>query len=381
MNENNLGIPSSASSPEGSGSSWVVGESASSDAVREASSEVGQSTVGPPTDFQASAQERIPAPNAAFVSRVAAVDPNQAASLTSAIDLLRESVQELISKDRRTTAAAVSLQMRKSTGNTFSPTIIGFDGFRKFLYFAEKVGAVTLTPAVAGGDVEVFPATVASPSSTAEPDHETQFVRRDFWQAFIDWSPKWCRVFDVKTNQIIRRPTLSDEKQDADSRLWAVDPDRYRRIIPLTEDDQIAWMRDFVDQLRERPESYTLEKALQGDRPIASFVETINQMPGLQRAWRQTLSRRVTSRITDWLREEQLDIDIYQLPFKPKSRTSGADAVSPREPKNILRSGITSVHQGAPSEELRRQVLEAVARMPLTELLRLPIPAEYLLRQ
>ena len=34
-----------------------------------------------------------------------------------------------------------------------------------------------------------------------------------------------------------------------------------------------------------------------------------------------------------------------------------------------------------PSDELRKQVLEAVARMPLSELLRLAIPVEYLLRQ
>jgi hypothetical protein len=78
------------------------------------------------------------------------------------------------------------------------------------------------------------------------------------------------------------------------------------------------------------------------------------------------------------MRQEQLTVDVYHTP----STLSGEPARHVRTTDswaNLSAKYPTLVQHADSADELRRQVLDAVARMPLNELLRLPIPAEYLL--
>src|SRR5258708_8371738 len=156
---------SPAARQEDSQDSGAAEDAASSEAVKEASSEVGRSSAGPPTGIEVSSTESSHDLDTGPVLPEGATTPDQASSLAQTLDLLRASVRELISRDRRTTAAAVSLEMRRRTGNAFSPASSGFNTFRQFLYFAEQVGAVALVPPTAGGDVQILPATPATQSS------------------------------------------------------------------------------------------------------------------------------------------------------------------------------------------------------------------------
>ena len=354
-------------------------DTATSDVDKEAWSGVGQPTADPPTDSAVADESSAPhgdvSPSTEPTQSVSMPSPDDAYALAETLDLLRTSVRELIARDRRTTAAAVSLEMRKRSNNTFSLANAGFTKFRDLLYFAEQVGAVTLQPPSPGGDVEVFPASAATDSSATVSPQQPRTVRRDLWQAFVDWSPKWQRAFDTQTNKVITILANSGEGgESTGSILWKKDPVRYRRVVPLTLDDQLQWIRAFVGQLEPGEERELLSATLDHQRPIAAFVAAINDLPEYQKAWRQTLSRNVTARITEWVLEQQLTIDIYHQPAQ-KRPTSAA------LPEMTSRPRQTPGYQGNPSDELRRQVLEAVARMPLSELLRLPIPVEYLLRQ
>ncbi len=314
-------------------------------------------------------------------------DDDHARSLAEALDLLRGSVHHLITKKRRTTAAAVSLEMRRRSGNTFTPAAAGFAAFREFLRFAEGVGAVTLLPPVPGGDIEVLSPTAEGTvyEPTTPPMVALRPIRRDLWQAFVDWSPQLQRAFDVRTSRVVTLPADRNGGSGVDAseerRAWQEDPDRFRRIVPLSREDQLQWMRVFVSQLPAGAERDQLDAALDDDYPLTAFVRAIRVLPDVQRSWRRTFTEQVTSAITRWMRQEQLTVDIYHMP----SAQSGEPA---RHVSTVGAATASSAQQSIPvrykadsSDELRRQVLEAVARMSLSELLRLPIPAEYLLRQ
>ena len=103
-------------------------------------------------------------------------------------------------------------------------------------------------------------------------------------------------------------------------RLWEKDPIRYRQIVPLTQDDQIDWIRDFVGQLEPGREREVLSATLGADDPIAAFVEAISDLPEYRKAWRQTFSKHVTTRITNGVLEQHLTIfsisNLHRTPIR-----------------------------------------------------------------
>ena len=318
--------PSSVSpQPDAPQDPGATEDAATPSLAKEAWSAVGRLTADPPADIADVDASSAPRGHVDQSKPEGMPDPDHARSLAETLDLLRVSVRELIARDRRTTAAAVSLEMRNRTHNSFSPANAGFSKFRDFLHFAEQVGAVTLLQPRQGGDVEVFPVSAATDSSATVSPQQARAVRRDLWQAFVDWSPKWRRVFDTQTDRIIK-VLASPEEGDAEStgpRLWEKDPIRYRQIVPLTQDDQIDWIRDFVGQLEPGREREVLSATLGDSHPIAAFVEAITDLPEYRKAWRQTFSRHVTTRITEWVLEQHLTIDIYQ---QPASHSNSANA-------------------------------------------------------
>jgi hypothetical protein len=276
--------------------------------------------------------------------------------------------------------------MRHRSGNNFTPAAVGFRRFRDFLQFAESLGVVALLqPARPNGDIEVIPATGGREAldSVAAHTRVPPRIRRDLWQAFVDWSSRWVRAFDTETDRVVTLPadaTADDELATAPRKGWQDDTIRYRSIRPLSREDQLRWMKAFVDGLQSGDDKDRLHAALREDRPAAAFVEAIRANADLERAWHRKFTERVTAAITEWMLEQDLTVDIY----RSSSRLSTSAASSRPEPttltKAVRRAGLDSAGEDH-AEALRQQVLDAVGRMPLTDLLRLPIPAEYLLRR
>lgn len=352
-----------------------LSDTAGSPTDSNASSWAGRHPVGPPSDRDSSSSV-IPGP-------VSPPTEDSALALAESLDLLRDSVRDLLASKRRTTAAAVSLEMRRRD-HAFTPESVGFDKFRDFLRFAQGVGAVTLLPPIPGGDMEVLSAGARVPPGEAVTYTTTppRPIRRDLWQAFVDWSPRWHRALDVSTGRI---ETLPAEPENNDARsserqlAWENNPHRFRQIVPLTRDDQLQWMHAFVGQLPAGPEKDELEAALRAERPVTSFVEASRSHPEIDRSWRYNLTEQVTAAITRWMQKEQITTDIFHMPTRKDVR--GQQEFSPSTTADDVPVSQAITRRAGSSDELRQQVLEAVARMSLSELLRLPIPAEYLLRR
>lgn len=332
-------------------------------AVAQAESRMGPHTADPSGTESTSSQ--LPIDPAGRSHTEGPVGGDNSGELAKALDLLRDSVSDLIARKRRTTAAAVSLEMRRRSGKTFTPEAIGFEGFRQFLRFAESVGVVVVLPPVPGGDLEVLAS--ASGSSLAEastPRIPPRPIRRDLWQAFVDWSPQWQRALDVTTGRVVTLGS-NESAEGSDTGQAQHAPDRLRRIIPLSTQDQLSWMKEFAGQLPAGAEKDQLNAALATDRPIAEFTETAKSLGDTHRAWRYYFTNQVTAAITRWMSQEGITVDLYKMPGASREAVheSRVLAGGPSE-LGLQKSAIPQKFDS--SDDLRRQVLEAVARMPLS---------------
>jgi len=135
---------------------------------------------------------------------------------------------------------------------------------------------------------------------------------------------------------------------------------------------------------------------LEMDRPFVAFASYVRRHRDLHAAWKAQLQQHVVSVITQWLELNNLAVDIYQVTRDAAKAGNAifhqaASAGRSGSPRTVaverhgqfsggkFRSALGQ--EAAEAEEtLRHRILAAVACMPLSELLRLPIPAEYLLR-
>ena len=178
-------------------------------------------------------------------------------------------------------------------------------------------------------------------------------------------------------------PTDANSNDDSTSQsrqAWHEDPARFHRIVPLSRGDQLKWMRDFVSRLPAGAERDQLTGALADEPPLSAFTGAIRALPALQRAWRRNLTDQVTAAITRWILRENITVDIYRMPPTRRDETSdriSADRVEAEDrARSRRRYRMRPIHQ-----------MTCVSRCSkpwptfLSELLRLPIPAEYLLRR
>ena len=359
----------------------TTSDTAGAAAVTDASPGLGRSSVGPAQD-----EATLNLPER---SGNDAAHDGHTRSLAEALDLLRASVDYLASKKRRTTAAAISLEMRRRSGNAFTPGAVGFGAFREFLRFAEGVGAVTLLPPVPGGDMEVLSAPIDGSDDTQKtplPATATpKPIRRDLWQAFVDWSPQWQRAFDAQTGRVVTIPVdrnaTGGTNASEEAAAWREDRDRFRRIVPLSPSDQLRWMQAFVSELPSGQERQQLSQALEEEHPLAAFARCIRMFPDAERSWRVKFTEEVTSAVTRWMRQERLTTDMYHMPSSPDAEPRRPTMTTgPKTESSAWAIAMVGYNAESP-DDLRQQVLKAVSRMSLSELLRLPIPAEYLLLQ
>jgi hypothetical protein len=103
----------------------VTSGTASTPTAANASSGPGRQPVGPD---QGEATLSHPSNRSNDLKGASRPDSDDTRSLAEALDLLRASVDHLVATKRRTTAAAVSLDMRRRSSNTFTPAAIGFTG-------------------------------------------------------------------------------------------------------------------------------------------------------------------------------------------------------------------------------------------------------------
>jgi hypothetical protein len=139
-------------------------------------------------------------------------------------------------------------------------------------------------------------------------------------------------------------------------------------------------MRSFTNELPAGSQRDELLAALEVEHPLTAFVEKLRTMSEVQRQWRRSFTGEVTGAITRWMSREQLSIDLFHMPTTQGPEPAPDLATARASSGSDHQSSADSRETGS-SDQLRQQILQAVARMSLSELLRLPIPAEYLLKE
>lgn len=262
-------------------------------------------------------------------------------------DLLLQAIRTLLARNSRPFAAGVYGLMRQIEP-TFTFDSVGFPSFRAYLSDAANRGVVTFSPAPRGSDVVVAEASGSGASQRPALITATT-LRKDLWDAFVDWSNESNYVFRPMTNEVV---ALMPGQSGGDGAV---------RIPSASRDDQLVWMRELADSETSAPVKDELDAALREDQPTRAFARVLRERTSVGRAWKRHLRRRILSRASQWAEENGLPESVLQ-PAKVQEPSSRREAT-------------TNEDQAA-----RDRILAILADLPLSELLKLRIPLEYALR-
>jgi hypothetical protein len=285
-----------------------------------------------------------------------------------AVDAALRATQSFLDQGRVPTAAAVKSRLRSE--HDFNERDYGFGSFREFLLAAASLSdlSVAIPEPHSGLDATVtISETGELPPSTIQT---SRHLRHDIWTAFVDWREGYIRVFDRMNGRAFTypvRPAFGESASITDVRKrLGHHPEEFVKIMGVPFAEQFQWIKDFVNSVPHGPERQVLAAALEEDRPVACFSAALRQMPDLRGEWIERRTANVEVVVRRWMRDNALDFELYgHLP-----RQVSAPTQLPERVEKVDRET---------TERVREQVLEAVRRMPLHELLRLSIPVEYLL--
>lgn len=282
-----------------------------------------------------------------------------------AFEALRHVAEEFAARGRKCVAASAKPAFVARVG--FDESAIGYPTFRAMLADAERGGWVTLSY-VPSGDVRISPPTdapAAGPTTrTMKPAAQMPPVgrqrplplgtkiRHDFWNAVIKDTETW--LFDQAADAVV---TGASEQREG--------------MVPLPTADvsvQNAWIQEFLETLDEPRRSAVGAAVLQVDEPRAKHEVLVSQPAPVRNAWYAWRTRMVLSRLEKWKEEHGLNnVELFFV--SPVSR-----------PPRSARTGRAGGTAPATSDrQLRDRVHRAIEHMPTSELLRLPIPIEFLL--
>ena len=285
-----------------------------------------------------------------------------------ALQLLERSVRALRSAGALTYAAGVKARMKQLAEDEypegFSEESLGLPNFRSFLNLALARGIVRLVTTPSGDDFEVF--------LRDEPSRPVaRRLRHDLWNAFIHWPDGNARAYDRILNQVVTCPHEELE------RLRTSEPTRFVEIPENPRSATRDLMLAFLEQVPAGTPKSRLEEALLDESdPEKKFVDALRGESRLLARWRADQTDHYSRVVEEWAKTHEVSADLYEAkPEPPRVRGASArrhvPASHPREREAGLSSGEIQV--------LRARVIAAVQRMPLADLLRMPIPIEYLL--
>jgi hypothetical protein len=274
------------------------------------------------------------------------------------LDLLTTTVTGMISEGAVTTAAAVSLRMRQALPG-FTPQAAGYGSFKGLLQAAEATGRVALAPigTVGNGDIVV---TLPNDASKALADETNrQWVAQPVWHAVFSGEPAFM---DRGQGNLVASSLVPSSTDLVE--------------LPTVSRSQFAgWVKEFASTQHEPAKS-----TLAASGPVEVKDELRKFAPAVRRAWFRFLRTRVAEMLDQWAGQNDIDPRFVFAPPATPTRPAGMSSTRPQlgEDQVVRQARIAS--PGASVEDLRRTVIRAVSEMSRSDLLRLPIPLEYLLR-
>lgn len=290
------------------------------------------------------------------------------AALDTAYRLLAQVAAEMHDNGRRAHAAAVKPRLLALTNGGFDERSLdaGFRTFRDFVRAADAAGVITCAPAPIGPDIEVLPVGVTS-LGPRQPVAQSERVRPDFWEAFVDWTPGRTRVYDRVEDRariVPLEPAPLEPASHTSLRDALSDATRFVPITAVPMNAQAEWMRAFVDVAPASPGLAAAEAALQAERPFRAFAHALAIDDRLKHAYNDFRQEKVVEAIEAWRSDHGLeDVRIYTASTTPDHEDAKERGKSADENVRV--------------EDIRRVVHAAVDRMPLDALNALHVPAEY----
>lgn len=276
------------------------------------------------------------------------------------LDLLVRTVGEMGTEGAVTTAAAVSLRMRSALPG-FTPQAAGYNTFKAFLQAAQAKGRVSLAPVgtVGNGDILVgLP--LDARSLAALPDESSRrWVAQAVWHAVLSSEPAFL---DRQSGQLVASSLLSPSEDLVE--------------LPTVSAAQFSgWIQEFAATQSEPARS-----TLAAWDPTHAKDQLRKFAPSVRRGWYRFLRGRVAEMLEGWAAQSGVDERlVFAPPPAPWTPVQTASAGGHR-PASRESSYSSPSSADASVEDLRRIVIRAVSEMSRAELLRLPIPLEYLLR-
>jgi hypothetical protein len=125
-------------------------------------------------------------------------------------------------------------------------------------------------------------------------------------------------------------------------------------------------MRAFAQAWPEDADRQAMQRTLsvpEPERAAGEFSRLLRLRAPVAAAWHVTRMRQVAGAIEEWATRHRVTVDYV------------VEAPRPRREQSPSPARRVSVNE----EQLRALLVQAVQRMPLADLLRLPVPAEFLL--
>jgi hypothetical protein len=279
-----------------------------------------------------------------------------------AFTVLREIAEDAASRGRLAFAASAKPLMRQRLG--YDEVALDYVTFRELLLAAEQAGFLKLKY-VLGGDVELTPgdrstnaaATTMTNRSAAEEVREPErteqrvFIRPDFWQTFVNPGSWW---YDPGADVVVTATSASGRSD-------------LIQMPRFDDDEQNAWVEEFVGTL-PAPRRQALGPALANAGTAASKTSLMRGQPQTVRShWFDFVSVKVAAQFDVWKNKNGLSVRT-EAPSRPPRKEA------PRV------SGGRSAEGGPNREDLVRERLHlAIDRMPLSDLLRVSVPVEFLI--
>ncbi len=224
----------------------------------------------------------------------------------------------------------------------------GFWSLKELLQELERRSLVRLASDTQNA-LAVWPKEVAVAAPDRPPFKAWIPMRKDVWTAFVSALPLGRRFIERTSGAV--RMSLYDTPQP---------PNQWVEIRRIGDEAQKAWAREFLDSVGAGSNG-ELREALGDASWYVKFPQTLRQTNlEWHYQWNRTRSERVFDHVQRWCTESSIDQTlVLQTPPRP---TALLGAIAPP----------LSSNEGA-----RKQVLDALTRMPTEELLNLSIPAKY----
>lgn len=216
--------------------------------------------------------------------------------------------------------------------DAFDERKFGFKGFRHFLTEGTQ-GLFVIAPSPDGADIVVsLQGATGGASTTSSSANETgSSIRKEVWQAFTNPDQTRLRFLNRRTH-VVRHYLRGEESPPAQE--VAAARAEFVEIQPISGDDQVGWMRQFIEQ---KNIGHPLHDVLEGiiAKPYTSGVNAAFtgalQDDGLE--WRQDRVQKIIQRIAAWSKANDVPMEYLSSRHVPES--AHPPATHPNKPVKV----------------------------------------------